>query len=94
MRILIALLVSGLLIVNLAGCAGTTQPATVVAAPNATWPDPSEVQAINTVRKESRALSADEQGAFKSWFNRTITLFCKLDFINRKSDEECLNGGQ
>lgn len=92
MKTLIACLVSGLLIVSLPGCSSNPQPATIVAAPNATWPDPAEVQAINTVRKEDRALTPDEKGAFRSWFNRTVTLFCKLDFINRKSDEECLNG--
>ena len=50
----------------------------------------SQKYAINVIRKDGRALTPEEQGAFKSWFNRTVTLFCKLDFINNKSDEECI----
>lgn len=91
MKKLIASSIIALALVSLPGCgANTSASHAVLAAPNATWPDQSEVSAINVVRKENRALTPDEQGAFKSWFNRTVTLFCKLDFINNKSDEECI----
>lgn len=90
MKRLIASSLIALALISLPACGTVPASHSVLAAPNATWPDQSEVYAINVIRKDGRALTPEEQGAFKSWFNRTVTLFCKLDFINNKSDEECI----